>query len=150
MSLSIQLQTILGDEVAKVVLDLVNSKNHMKKYLATEKGKAARKRSNETYQSTHERKVVTFKETEQDILDFLHSYVDAVDHDWVEKHPVLYRTGSEMWKTYQGATQSKITRVRFISLLPKMETSPYILRDGKKVYTPSYGIPLKEYYVPYV
>lgn len=159
MSLSTKLETLLGAEAAKEVIEIVKSQDAMKKYMATDKGKAAKKRANQNFLVKHGRQLQYQNDTKQDVLRFLGIYMggainDAIDQScstdeenlaWIESQPSIYRTGSEMWKSYKEWSGSKLTRCRFLTLLPTTTIIPYIVREGKKVYTPAYKFPIMDY-----
>lgn len=142
MSLSTKLEAMLGADVAMEVINIINSKDSMKKYLATDKGKAARKRANQTFLAKHGRRRYE-SDTKENVHDFLVSYVNDASEHSIELD--LHRTGSQLWKAYQDNSHSRLTRVRFLTLLPEMKINPYIMREGKKVYTPAYVIPFMDY-----
>ena len=162
MSLSHELINLLGADVAKEVLTIVASKDAMKKYLATDKGKAAKKRANQTYHEKHSRLAKFANDTKEDVVQFfndtfmedemcelmkeIHDQNDANVLAFIQTNPFHYCTGTQMWKAYKEYSGSKLTRYRFITLLPQMKIMPYIVREGKKVHTPAYEIPLIDYF----
>jgi hypothetical protein len=150
---------MLGEDVATEVLKLVHAQDPMKKYLATNKGKIAKKKANDNYCLTHKRERQSSKDTTEDVSQWLTGHVEdeinermsectsnAEDAEWMKLNPTLFRTGSELWKSYKLYSDSKVTRIRFLSLLAPFDVCPYIVRDGKKVYTPAYAIPFIDFY----
>lgn len=156
-SLSNKLESMLGAEVAKEIIEMFNAKDAMKKYAASDKGKAARKRANQNYVARHGRRVQYENDTNEDVLHYLNRYVNdartnlmiGIDQAvpvWIEANPLLYRTGSELWKAYKDYSGSKLTRCRFLTLLPEMNINPFIMRGVRKVHTPAYAVPFMDYY----
>lgn len=157
MSLSTQLHTMLGSDVAKEVLELVNKNDSMKKYLSTDKGKAARLRANQKYYDKHGKLIkgdaedvwLQLENIYEDIL-WESAKIDESDESVlarVKLDPFLYRTGTQLWRSYcETDGFPHMTRVRYLTLLPKWTIEPWFMRDGKKVYTPVYAVNLLDFY----
>jgi hypothetical protein len=150
---------MLGTDVAKEVLKLVNSKDPMKKYLLTDKGKVAKKKANQKYfWITHGKtihgdaddvKLQLADEIVRLSYEGHESKTDEGDLAWLKLHPKIFRTGSELWKAYSNADGCpSMTRIRYISLLPPFETEPSHVRNGKRIYKPVFVINAMDYYQP--
>ena len=161
MSLSTQLTTLLGATVASDVLAIVNKTDPMKRYFATERGKAARKKANYNYDVSNGKQLRLQKDTKEDVQLFLnrwmqayivectkHCKTNAEDEHVISVNPVRCATSTELWKAFISKTNSNATRIRFVSLLPVFEMTPWLIRNGKKVYTAAHMLPLKDFYTP--
>ncbi len=122
MSLLDELKNLVGDEKAEAVLQLVKKPTPMQKYLATPAGKAAKKRANDKWRSKSVDKPT--------ILAFL--------KDWAEGKGKVYETGTALWKEF--SMNHRITRKDFISHLPALPLVNSHVRNGKRIYTPTYEI----------
>jgi len=150
-----QLATLLGDEEkAKEVLALVKAVDPVKKYHASEKGKAARKRANQKYYNEHGK---LEKGTVEDISLFLQAWCE--DHmnkvkAWgiltddelralPEDEQCVTITATKLWHAFCDEPGfPAMTRKRFISLLPEGISTVSTWKDeaGKKMYSPALKI----------
>ncbi len=154
LSLSIELNKILGETLAQEIISLVDLHDPYKKYMASDRGKIARKKRNDKYYLKHGKPTKgdatdVQKQLNEHFADmFCADASELTDEELLipEKfNPMRYRTGSELWKTYCAEGYPFMTRVRYISLLPELPTQSWYLRDGVKVRIIAYKFNLNDF-----
>ena len=142
---------MLGGVSRQEILSLVKQQDAYTKYINSEKGKIARKKSNDNYYARHGKPQ---KGDASDVLRHLNKYfadmfckdTGCLSNEEYEKFdPMRYRTGTDLWHAYCESGCPKMTRVRYISLLPELKTTNWFMRDGIKVYTLAYIFDLNDY-----
>lgn len=131
MSLLDELKTLVGDK-ADAVFKLVNKPTAMQKYLATEAGKAAKKRANDKWR----KKTTADKAT---VLTFLQKW----GRNNIAPGEKVYETGTNLWHLFTEKGP-RITRKEFISLLPELPEVKSYVKNGKRVYSPAYEIDVNQ------
>lgn len=148
-----QLKALIGDdEKAKAVLDLVNKHNPMKKYLQTDKGKAAKKRANQKYYDKHGKICKADKgDVEMQLTDWCWNVIELETRGLTDRevldpakfNPIRYMTLTELWHNYgETAGFPHCTRKVYETLLPELKKVNKFTRDGKKYYQPAYEVDL--------